>query len=146
MGDFIRFILTKPHDLSLETVENGLKATDSAFAILVDQAAPNSADVLLEGELFGEVELNRPEDQVFTEDIEDLRDQLTDIPDDEKAVVVQALAAATGMIAFQLAEYGHDNYRKIDPFWDWLFERYEGVLQIDEEGYYSRDEHILFVE
>jgi hypothetical protein len=146
MGDFIRFILTKPHDLSLESIENGLKATDPEFAILVNQASPSSGDILLGGELYGELELNLPSDQVFTEDIEDLLEQLTDIPDGEKAAVVQALAAATGMIAFGLAEYGHDNYRRIDPFWDWLFERYEGVLQIDEEGYYSRDEHILFVE
>ena len=146
MGDFIRFILTSSHNLTLEVVENGLKVTDPEFSIVVDQAAPSSGDVLLSGELFGEVELNLPSDQVFQEDIEDLGDQLTDIPDDEKAAVVQALAAATGMIAFQLAEYGHDNYRRIDPFWDWLFERYAGVLQIDEEGYYSRDEHLLFVE
>ena len=99
MGDFIRFIPTSTHNLTLEVVENGLKATDPEFSILVDQAAPSSGDVLLGGELFGEVELNLPQDQVFLEDIEDLRDQLTDIPDDEKAVVVQALAAASGMIA-----------------------------------------------
>lgn len=146
MGDFIRFIFTTPHNLSLADVENGLKTTDSAFTIVMNQASPNSGDVLLGGELYGEVELNRPEDQVFLEDIEDLRDQLTDIPADEKAVVEQALTSATGMIAFQLAEYGHEHYRRIDPFWDWLFEHHQGILQIDEEGYYSRDEHILFIE
>lgn len=146
MGDFIRFILTNPHDLSLESIENGLKATDPEFAIIVNQASPSSGDVLLGGELYGELELNLPVDQVFSEDIEDLLEQLTDIPAEEKTVVEQALAAATGMVAFQLSGYGHDNYRRIDPFWDWLFEHYEGLLQIDEEGYYSRDEHILFVE
>ena len=146
MGDFIRYILTEPHDLDLTTLESGLKQIDPEFAILVEQAAPNSGEVLLGGEVFGEIELNAPDDQVFDEDIEDLRDQLTDIPADEKAPVVRALAKATGMVAFQLYEHGHDNYRRIDPFWDWLFERYPGLLQIDEEGYYNQTEQLLFVE
>ncbi len=146
MGDFIRYILTEPHDLTLEVVEKGLKQIDPEFAIIIDQAAPNTGDVLLAGDVFGEIEVNRPEDQVFDEDIEDLREQLVDIPTGEKAVVMKALAKATGMIAFQITEEGHDLYRRIDPFWDWLFVHYAGLLQIDDEGYYNQDDQVLEVE
>lgn len=146
MGDFIRYILTEPHDLTLEGVEKGLRQVDPEFAIVVDQAAQNMGDVLLGGEVFGEIELNRPEDQVFDEDIEDLREQLVDIPNSEKAVVMKALAKATGMIAFQITEEGHDQYGQIDAFWDWLFVHYAGLLQIDDEGYYNQDDQVLEVE
>ena len=146
MGDFIRYILTEPHDLTLEVVEKGLKQIDPEFAIIIDQAAPNTGDVLLAGDVFGEIEVNRPEDQVFDEDIEDLREQLVDIPTGEKAVVMKALAKATGMIAFQITEEGHDLYGRIDPFWDWLFVHYAGLLQIDDEGYYNQDDQVLEVE
>jgi len=80
---------------------------------------------------------------VGIEDIEDLRDELADIEGENKDRVLEMLGTATTMLAFQLSEEGHDNYRLIDPFWDWLFERYPGLLQIDEEGYYSQNEQIL---
>ena len=143
MGDFIRYILTSENDLTLALVEAGLKEVDPEFALQIDQAATNSADVLHDGEIFGEIEVNQREDQVFSEDIEDLREELADIEDEAKAGILEMLGAATAMVAFQLSEEGHDQYRKVDPFWDWLFERYPGVLQIDEEGYYSRDEQLL---
>ena len=146
MGDFIRYILTGENELTLASVESGLKAVDAEFSILPDHAAPNSGDVLYGSEVYGEVEVNRPEDQVFSEDIEDLRDQLTDLDVEATTIVLQTLNQASGMIAFQLSEAGHDQYQRIDPFWNWLFDRYPGLLQIDEEGYYTRGEQILVVE
>jgi len=143
MGDFIRYILTSENDLTLALVESGLKEVDPEFVLQVDQAATNTADVLHAGEIYGEIELNQREDQVFSEDIEDLRDELADIEGENKDRVLEMLGTATTMLAFQLSEEGHDNYRLIDPFWDWLFERYPGLLQIDEEGYYSQNEQIL---
>lgn len=146
MGDFIRYILTAEHDLTLAQIESGLKEVDPEFSILPDQAATNSGDVLHGGEIFGEIEVNRREDQVFSEDLEDLREQLEDIVSDAKTTVLATLDGATGMIAFQLSEEGHDHYRRIDPFWDWLFDHYPGLLQIDEEGYYTQNEQLLEVD
>ena len=146
MGDFIRYIITGEHDLTLAQIDGGLKEIDPEFSIITDQAAPNTGDVLHGAELFGEIEVNRREDQVFSEDIEDLREQLEEIVDDAKATVLATLDSATGMIAFQLSEDGHEHYRKIDPFWDWLFDHFPGLLQIDEEGYYTQNEQLLEVE
>ena len=143
MGDFIRYILTSENDLTLSLVEAGLKEIDPEFALLPDQAAPNSADVLHAGEIYGDIEINQREDQVFSEDIEDLRDELTEIEDEGKAGVLTMLDQAVTMVAFQISEQGHDQYRRIDPLWDWLFDHHPGVLQIDEEGYYSQNELIL---
>lgn len=134
MGDFIRYILTGDHDITLSVVEAGLKEIDAEFSILVDQAAPTSGDVLHGSDIFGEVEVNRREDQVFIEDIEELRELLEDVEDEGKAAVLEALSNASGMVAVQLSEEGHEHYRRIDPFWDWLFDRYPGLLQIDEEA------------
>ena len=114
----------------------------------MDQAAPTSGDVLYGSEIFGEVEVNRREDQVFGEDVEELRELLDGFraQEDGKRRVRAALDAASGMIALQLSEEGHEAYRRVDPFWDWLFERYPGLLQIDDEGYYNQDEQILSFE
>src|SRR5664279_2760421 len=142
MGDFIRYILTAENDLTLALIEAGLKEIDPEFALLPDQAAPNSADVLYGGEIYGDVEVNQREDQVFSEDIEDLREELEDIEDEAKAPVLEMLGAATTMVARQLCVEGYGLDRKVEPFWDWLFERYPGLLQIDEEGYYSQDEQL----
>ena len=143
MGDFIRFILTEEVDLSLAVIEAGLKVVDPQFSIFPDQAAPNTGDVIYSSEVYGEIEVNRPGDVEFQEDILDLRDELKVFTDEEKAPILQAFEQATGMIAFQLSEAGHENYRRIDPFWDWLFDHYRGLLQIDDEGYYDAHDQIL---
>ncbi len=143
MGDFIRYILTGENDLTLDLIEAGLKAVDDAFSLFRDPATTNSADVLHGSEVMGEIEVNRPADQEFQEDIEDLRDELADVDDPVKAEILRIFDQATGMIAFQLVESGHEHYGVIDPFWDWLFDHYPGLLQIDEEGYYNASEQLL---
>jgi hypothetical protein len=146
MGDFIRYIITAGHDLTLETLNLILKEVDPEFSIIPDRASTNSGDLLHGSEVYGEIELNRPGDQVFVEDLEDLRDELVDIEGEEKDTVLRAFDDATGMIALELSEAGHEHYRRIDPVWDWLFEHYPGLLQIDEEGYYDQDNQLLSVE
>ena len=146
MGDFIRYIFSGDHDLTLTALESTLKEIDPQFFILPDQAIPNIGDLLHAEEVYGEIEINYSSDQVFAEDLEDLRDQLADLDGEGKTIVLQALDKATGMIALQLSPEGHEFYRQIDPLWDWLFDNYPGLLQIDEEGYYSQNEQILAVD
>ncbi len=156
MGDFIRYLFTAESDLTLESIAGGFKTVDPAFSIFLDAATGNSGDLIYGGEIYGELEFNRRGDQVFDEDIEDLREQIVaigmdsiddlDSDDEGFAAVEQALISTSGMIALQLSEAGHEHYQRIDLFWDWLFERYPGLLQIDEEGYYSQDEQILAVD
>lgn len=145
MGDFIRFILTGAENLTLADVERGLKEVDAEFSIYTDSAAPTTGDVLYGSEIYGEVEVNRAGDQMLREDIEDLREQIAVLQDEGVAIVRQTLDGATGMVALRLSEAGLDDYDRIDPFWDWLFEHYAGLLQVDEEGYYRGDEQVLFL-
>ncbi len=146
MGDFIRYIITTAHDLTLDGLNQILKEVDPEFSIIPDRASTNSGDLLHGSEVYGEIELNQPGDQVFIEDLDDLREELIDIEGEEKDTVLRGFAKATGMIALELSEEGHQQYRRIDPVWDWLFEHYPGLLQIDEEGYYDQDNQLLAVE
>lgn len=146
MGDFIRYIITVAHDLTLDGLNQALKEVDPEFSIIPDRASTISGDLLHGSEVYGEIELNRPGDQVFSEDLDDLRDELIDIEGAEKNTVLHAFDEATGMIALELSEEGHQHYRRIDPVWDWLFEHYPGLLQIDEEGYYDQNNQLLAVE
>jgi hypothetical protein len=145
VGDFIRYIVTGTHDLTLAEIERGLKEVDSQFSVFVNNAAPTSGDVLYGSEVYGEIEVNRADDQMLREDVDELLEQLVELEDAGTVAVQQALDGATGMIVFQLSVAGYDDYGKIDPFWDWMFDHYEGLLQVDEEGYYRRSEQILFI-
>lgn len=156
MGDFIRYLFTAEPELTLTVIEDGFKAVDAAFSIFRDPATGTSGDLIYAGEVYGELEVNRRGDQIFDEDVEDLRDQIVaigmesiddlDSDDEGLATVEQALISATGMIVLALSEAGHEHYDRIDACWDWLFEHYPGLLQVDEEGYYNRNEQILVVD
>ena len=93
---------------------------------------------------YGEVNSTAPKTR-FSTKIEDLREQLVDIPNSEKALVMKA-GKSDRHDRLSDSEDGHDNYGRIDPFWDWLFVHYAGLLQIDDEGYYNQDDQVLEVE
>jgi hypothetical protein len=47
------------------------------------------------------------------------------------------------MVALHVLQAGHDNADILDQLWDWLFDHFAGLLQVDDEGYYNRDTLIL---
>ncbi len=137
MGDFIRYILTAPHDLTLRKLHDALREIDGAFAIISDTADPAVGDLLFDSAFYGEIAVNAADDPIVQEDMDELRELLTD--DDPEAQVIRArLDQMQGMVALNLSEAGHNDYDRIDPIWDWLFTHYDGVLQVDDEGFYDQ--------
>lgn len=138
MGDFIRFLVTSDCSIDLSALELMLKALDGGFSLHVEVAEPNIGELLYQSESMGEIEINSPGDVVFDEDIEDLLDRLDELEDEQKVFITGRIGAARLMVAMQLTEEGHEQYDRIDPLWDSLFNRCGGLLQVDEEGFYDQ--------
>jgi hypothetical protein len=145
MGDYFRYLATSDCDLTLQAIESLFQTADSQFAIHIESSESNSGDLFHASTILGDIELNRPGDQIFDEDIAELIEAIEGI-DDAGNSVIEQLRSVRLMVALQLTEEGHVDYDRIDPLWDRLFETCNGLLQVDEEGYYDQTGIILAVD
>jgi hypothetical protein len=143
MSYYMRYIFTDPAAPDLNALETVLTTADPAFNLLIDPAASNIADVFYSDDAYGVLEINQPGGDIFEEDIEDLTEAVSYHDDPRKDIVLRTLKAATGLVALQVTEAGHAYLERFDPLWDWLFERYNGLLQVDEQGFFDAHERIL---
>lgn len=94
-------------------------------------------------ELHAEVEMNLPGDEMFKEEIDELREPVewySDTP--EKARVLATLDGARWMLCFRLTETGW-NDGVVDELCDWLMLNFNGLLQIDGAGYFDAEDVVL---
>ncbi|MCK6577071.1 MAG: hypothetical protein L6Q98_03075 [Anaerolineae bacterium] len=142
MGDFLRFLAIQDCDLTLIALESLFRRRDSQFSIRVEAAAPTNGELLHGSSVLADIEINRPGEQIFDEDITDLIEMLEGI-DEAGDRVVARLGMVKIMVALQLTEEGHASFDLIDPLWDLLFETCDGLLQVDDEGYYDSEGVVL---
>ncbi|MCA9907334.1 MAG: hypothetical protein KC519_01705 [Anaerolineae bacterium] len=138
MSYFIRYILVRD-ETTLATIDAALHLIDPDFNIQVDQSEVETGDLYYKSEILGEITVNRPGDSIFEEEIAELRKQLDAVSHPDKPLVQTALDVARAMVALHVLQAGNDNPDILEQLWDWLFEQYPGVLQVDEEGYYDID-------
>ncbi|MCC6613835.1 MAG: hypothetical protein IT320_10185 [Anaerolineae bacterium] len=138
MSYFIRYILVRD-ETTLATVEAALHLIDSNFNIQVDQSEVETGDLYYKSDVLGEITVNRPGDGIFEEEIGELRKQLDSLTHPDKPLVQTALDVARSMVALHVLEAGNDNPDLLEQLWDWLFDQYPGLLQVDEEGYYDTE-------
>lgn len=149
MGDYLRFFY-HGEPVTLAWIEAGFKTISPHFAVMRDQATASVGDLLYDDDVYAELEINVRGSILYHEDVEELREQLEDAPEEDHAArarIYDVFEVATGLIAMRVADFGNVYYsERIDPFWDWLFEQRDGLLQIDDEGYYTRDGLLLSLE
>ena len=150
MGYYMRFVLTEDSHLDLPTIESALQAHDSQYHLQIEEGAKTpSADLYFGNDLYAELEINRPGDGTFDEELEELLEFLEDAGDGARQRVEESLSGAKAIIAVRVLWQDRDTEEtldKIDPLWVWLFETREGLLQADGEGYYDRTGLVLSVE
>jgi len=147
MGEYWRYFFTED-SLTLTEVGQAFAALDLRFTLSVDKAAGNIADLLYGDDVYAELELNTPQDDLYQEDVEALREQLADAGPTDAAAVVRIEAvfgAARGMVALRPTDFGIVHFDRIAPIWDHLFARTTGLLQVDDEAYYDADGVLLRV-
>ena len=72
MGFYIRYLVTDDRDTSLVELGNGLHELDSRYEVRLDSDAEHAAgDLLWDGRVYGEIEVNRPGHDLFDEEIDD---------------------------------------------------------------------------
>jgi hypothetical protein len=106
-------------------------------------------DVLYADEAHAELEINQPGDGLFEVEIGELMDLLEDVRGRARKRVLNTLGNATRIIAAQILYGGREldlTLERLDPVWDWLFAQHDGLLQVDDRGYYDADKLILEVD
>ncbi len=141
MGYFMRYIATDERPVTFDTLREVLTAIDAKYTL-----RPTDLDELVEvmydGQLYGQVEIDSPEDELFEDDISAFTEMLGEPKTDAEQTVAAALAAATQIVAVEMFWEGTDGeatFSKFDPLWDWLFVNRSGILQADTEGFYNVD-------
>jgi len=121
-----------------------------AFSIANRQASPHEVgDLMHYNEIYGQVEINRIGDDLFNEEIEELREFVEDAEGKDKKKVTKCLRKARCIVTVQVLFQYRDTettLSKINTLWQWLFANRKGLLQADGEGYYDLNELILEVE
>ena len=141
MGYYMRFVSTDEKEISLDKINTALKQIDSGYELDFDGEDDEIADLIFSGDIYGMLEIDRPGDDLFDEEIEELKEFLDEVKGDRKSEVLQVLSQAKAIVALQVLQQGRatveEIFVKIDPLWDWLFANYSGFMQADGEGYYD---------
>lgn len=146
----MRFIATDDKELSLSLIESALKQADPRYAISDRSVRPRETGVVTHGgSPYAQIEINRPKDGLFEEEIEELQEAAKEARGVGRKTVLQALAEAKATLALQVLWQDRDTEQTLsmlDPLWNWLLANRSGLVQADGEGWYKGRELILRVE
>lgn len=149
MGYYMRYLSTSDKTVTLDAINAALKQVDSTYSITPDPAVPTIGELRQGDYVCGDVEINLPDDEdddIFAEDIDDLRDLVEDSDQDSEDRVLKTLDDAKMIVAVNAVWQGGDpsvTLDRLEPLWDWLFDNYPGLLQADNEGFYDRSDLIF---
>lgn len=145
MGYLMRYIITDERPISLSEAESALQQVDSAYAI-ANIEVDDLGDLLYASQRLAIIEINRPGDDMFEDDIAEFMDLVGKGDASGEVRVREVLAAARVLVAIEAFWEGEDaeaTLSRIDPLWDWLFANYAGLSQADSEGFYDQSGLIL---
>lgn len=143
MSYYMRYITTDTAETTHAVLEQVLKERDSQYSIT------ESGELMHGDDVYGVVEVNRPGDGLFEEEIGELKEFVGDVRGKRKADVLKTLDAASAIVVVQVLFGGRQSeatLQKLDPLWEWLISHRKGLLQADGEGYYDQTGRILKVE
>jgi hypothetical protein len=156
MAYFMRFLITGDYSPSVENMRQTLVSRDASYELISRQPVPYETLVLTHaGEEYAEIDFNRPGDDLFADELDDLLEELDetvfDTEEDSRVrdVVAEQVRETRLILSAEILfgdNFLEDGIRLIDPLWDWLFEQTDGLLKIDNEGYYDADGLLLSIE
>ena len=145
MGYTMRYLTTEDRDISLSLIESALREMDAAFAV-ANADLPDLGDLMYGETQLGILEINRPGEDIFEDDLAEFRDLVGKGDSAAQHHVLDVLDQAQVMVVVEALWQGTDAepvLSKLDVLWDWLFAHYPGLLQADNEGFYEGDDLIL---
>lgn len=145
MGYLMRYFITDERAITLDDIEAALQAIDPAYTI-ANVEVDDLGDLLLGSQRLAIIEINRPGDDMFEDDIAEFMDVVGKGDQAGEIRVREVLSSARALVvieAFWEGEDAESTLSKIDPLWDWLFANYPGLSQADSEGFYDQSGLIL---
>lgn len=139
----MRFIATEERRVTLAELAAALTQIAANGHVTATPPGDNYADIEIDGDVHAELEINLPGDDIFEDELDELREPVewySETP--EKARVLQTLAQAKWIACFLLLQPGWEN-EVIDKLCDWLLANYAGLLEVDGEGYFDKDNIVL---
>ena len=141
MGYYMRYIAADERPLNLGLIGETLRSIDPRYVLRATDL-DELVEVLYDGTLYGQIEINAPGDELFEDDISAFMEMVGTATTQEERLVTATLTAATQIVAVEMFWEGtasEGTFAKFDPLWDWLFANRRGILQADTEGFYSAD-------
>lgn len=145
----MRFFIMDRGEISLQSIEEAIRKTDSSYSITNRHADRESGDLYCMNEILGQIEINRSGNDLFEEEIDEFKEFLEDVTGEGKKEVLKCLKKARATVAVQVLFGDRDAevvLKKIDPIWQWLFASRKGLCQTDGEGFYDQEGLILKLE
>lgn len=139
MPYFMRYVVRDDHRLSLEKLEQELQRQNQDYCLKAKPETSHTANLQCGEEFLGVISICRSQEQHFQAVVGHMRERLAKCQGD-KDEVVELLNDACAFVALQVvwgdreAEYTQD---LLDPLWGLLFERWEGLLQSDDDGWHD---------
>lgn len=137
MAHYMRYITTDPREITLDLLETALQAIDPFYHL---QREAGSAKLMYGEATYGRISVSRLGDEEFTEELQDLRAALKDIPYAKGKTARNVFKFAEALVVLQVIWESRDDQstlERIQPLWRWLLENRVGLLQVDNEGYYG---------
>lgn len=139
---YMRFISTDARSTSFDDLEQALREI-APNSLLRRMQIGDYADAEIDEAIHAEVEINRRGDELFAEEIDELREPVewfSDTPPRQQ--VLNALDNAREIVCFRLTRAGWEA-DFMDRLCDWLLANRQGLLQIDGEGYFDATNSVL---
>ncbi len=142
MSYYMRFIVTDEKPINLTLLQEILRTADREYGLDRDEDPLSEvANLMYDGEILGEIEINRPDSEIFDEERIELQEAVHESACMEHKQVLDTLNQAQAIIALRVLWQGRKSeatLERIDPLWKWLFDNRDGLLQVDGEGYYNK--------
>lgn len=150
MPYLMRFFDGSADPLSLRDLESALKQVNDSYRIeLSEKSSGSFGHLFLGDDVYAELEVNVPGDEMFDEELDELLAELQEAENPNRPRVEQVLKDARRVIAIGVlwqAREVEPTLKVIDPIIDWLTRTRQGLLQADGDGYYEKGELVLVVE
>ena len=147
MGLFMRFFSTSEQPIDLGALDAALREIDPKYSVLKGTEPGKELALLAwKKDPHGDIEVNRPGDGLFDEEIAETKQFVAEARGDRKQEVLDVLERTRFTFAVQVIWMGRHaelTLRRIDPVWGWVFKHYEGMLHVDGEGFYDRSGLVL---
>lgn len=145
MGYLMRYLSTDIREITLTTIETALQQLNPAYHI-TNTEVPDIGDLMYADLNLGIIEVNRPGDDIFDDDLAEFFDLVGPQNTPAQQQVRDVLTNTRTMIVVEAVWQGQDAepvLSRLDVLWDWLFATYPGLLQADTEGFYHGEDLIL---